>query len=320
MKNARIHLIYLTIIGFWAYQYWTKAQALNEAVGSIEQFDKLLKRNNEVVDKTATMIYYKIEKDAYSYPSPTNKAFFEKTKNFKSVSSSLNTWFEKLKTEFINVSGGFDKTDSTLLANRFSTKTSRQFFSEQKIKEIRDSLARFQDTLMDIAKQYRDEYLKNQYGTIKLLTNEVYWQSLNKLTDADALSRLTYIQNQLALDKIPYLNYVYSIVGYRGLIFDQFKVAIAPNKAALIEGETIKADVYLAAYSSNPGTDVTIFVNNREIPLKDGVSHFERIEKSRGKKTIRAEARVTNPFTCQTISQFGEFEYEVLPKCSRDCH
>ena len=134
MKNARIHLIYLTIIGFWAYQYWTKAQALNEAVGSIEQFDKLLKRNNEVVDKTATMIYYKIEKDAYSYPSPTNKAFFEKTKNFKSVSSSLNTWFEKLKTEFINVSGGFDKTDSTLLANRFSTKTSRQFFSEQKIK------------------------------------------------------------------------------------------------------------------------------------------------------------------------------------------
>ncbi len=44
MKNLRIHVIYLAIIGFWVYQYWTKTQALNEAVGSIEQFDRLLKR------------------------------------------------------------------------------------------------------------------------------------------------------------------------------------------------------------------------------------------------------------------------------------
>ena len=50
MKNARIHFIYLAIIGFLAYQYWTKAQALNEAVGSIEQFDKLIKTDTRLLN------------------------------------------------------------------------------------------------------------------------------------------------------------------------------------------------------------------------------------------------------------------------------
>ena len=50
MKNGRIHLIYLAIIGFLAYQYWTKTEALHHATESIEQLDRLLERNNDAVD------------------------------------------------------------------------------------------------------------------------------------------------------------------------------------------------------------------------------------------------------------------------------
>ena len=150
MKNARIHLIYLAIIGFWAYQYWTKAQALDEAVGSIEQFDKLFKADNEVIGKSSIMIKNEIDKQVKAYPSSTNMSFSEKAINILSVSSSMKFWLEKQVLEFTNLAGGFDKKDSSLLANRLSENASDQFFSNLKIKEIRDSLTRFQLFLNDV--------------------------------------------------------------------------------------------------------------------------------------------------------------------------
>jgi hypothetical protein len=113
MKNGRIHLIYLAIIGFLAYQYWTKAQALNEAVTSIEQFDKLFKSNTEVVGKTAEMIKNAIDQQVRAYPNERNKSFEGKAKNLISASSIMGNWLAKQRMEFINLAGGEDRDDST---------------------------------------------------------------------------------------------------------------------------------------------------------------------------------------------------------------
>ena len=84
-------------------------------------------------------------------------------------------------------------------------------------------------------------------------------------------------------------------------------------------GEKFEVDVYLTSYSSNPGPYVKFFVNNHEVEIKDGVAHFETTEKAIGKKTVRAEASIQNPLTGQITTIIGEFEYEVLPKCSKNC-
>ncbi len=175
MTHLRIHLISIAIIGFLAYQYWTKSQALEEAVRSIEMFDELLKFDNVIVEKSSMVIKHEIDKQFMAYPSPINKSFLDRAINVMLISNSLKFWFEKQKIEFINISGGFNKKDSNLLNNRLSSKTSRQFFTDLKIKEIRDSLTHFQTFLAAINENYKLKELQNQYVSNKLLGDESYW-------------------------------------------------------------------------------------------------------------------------------------------------
>lgn len=315
MTYLRIHLVYLALLGFLTYQYWTKAQALNEAVGSIEQFDKLLQIDNETVDRASKMIFYDVERNVKAYNNTTNQEFLVKAKNLVSSAENINKWLENQKETFINSS----KIDTSVLTNWQSIKSSVAFFSNPKIREIRDSLVHFQDILNDIPNVQALKNLQDNYTVLIPLNDNVYWERFKNKTSSDILAQLTAIQNRILLCKIPYLNYIYGNTGDKELKWDSYKVAIAPQKAVLIEGETFKADIYLASYSSNLGSDVSIMINNQEIPLKDGVSHFEKSETTVGKKIVKAIARIRNPLTGQTITSNGEFEYEVLPKCSRDC-
>jgi hypothetical protein len=321
MKNARIHLIYLAIISFLVYQYWTKTQALDEAVGSIEQFDKLSKVNIKVIDAELIMTKNIIDKQAMAYPTPFAISFQNKMTNSITVLNSVKNWLDKQKLDFTNFSGGFDKKDSSILANLLSLKANRQFFSDVKIKEIRDSLTSFQSVLNNIADKKVLDELQKVYSVPMLLKNENYWRKLKAKTNADVLAQITYIHNQMVLDEVYYLNYLcgYGACGDVEVKFDQFKVAITAQKSALIEGETFKADIYLAQFSSNPGPDVSILVNDKAIPIQDGVAHFENMEQIPGLKTVTATAIVKNPLTGQISHYLGSFEYNVLPKCSRDC-
>ena len=79
-------------------------------------------------------------------------------------------------------------------------------------------------------------------------------------------------------------------------------------------------DTYLAQYSTYSGNDVTFIVNGQILPHPNGVAHFSADNQSVGLKKIKVEALIRNPLTGSTTSQFTELEYEVLPKCSRDCH
>ena len=319
MTHLRIHLIYIAIIAFLAFQYWTKTEALDNAIKSIEQMDKLLKINNEVVDKSATTIFNDIQKNVMAYANNTNIAFLEKAKKAMSVSVSLIKWLDTQKLEIINMSGGFDKTDSTILANRLSTKGSNTFFSNQKIQEIKDSLTHYQHILTDSLDKNALANLQKQFSTFTLVSKDAYWQNLKNGTAANVLAQLTAIQNHIKLDIVPYFYYISNYMQSGGLIFDAFRLAIAPQKAAIIEGEKFKADVYLAQYSSNPGPDVKFFVNNQEVEINQGVGHFEKTQTTIGKKTVKVEAHIQNPLTGQIVTRIGEFEYEVLPKCSKNC-
>lgn len=161
--------------------------------------------------------------------------------------------------------------------------------------------------------------LKELYMTSKLLKDETYWRRLQNLTVSDALTQITAIQNRIHLDLIPYLNYNYSLVGHNSMIFDMYKVAAFPKKVALLEGETVKVDFYLSHYATNPGSNVTFWINNRQLLVNAGVAHFEKPETIVGKKIIKVTARILNPLTGQITTADGEFEYEVLPKCAKNC-
>lgn len=319
MTHLRIHLFYLALLGFLAYQYWTKTQALTEAVSSVEQFDKLLRAND-----LATSWGLKMELNNYdhifkAYRNEYTIALSEKVKNTTSVSDKISQWLDSQREGYIQLAGGFDKNNPDILVKHLETTPSSQFFTQNKISEIRDSLTHFQNLIENVSDSKSLKELHEQYFILKLLQDTHYWEKLRNLTAAEALVQLSALQNKMTLDKMSFLFRTLYSVTFEDIKFDAFHVAIAPQKAVLFEGETFKADIYLAQFTSNPGPNVSIFVNNKELSVKGGVAHFENMEQTFGKKNVRAIVHIKNFWTGQISTTVGEFEYEVLPKCSRDC-
>ena len=125
----------------------------------------------------------------------------------------------------------------------------------------------------------------------------------------------------MKLDEIQFLNYIYDKVSRKFEIRCSFgyKVAIAPKKAVLFEGETFETDIYLVDYYKNYSSMLTFTVENENLPINEGVTHYSKKENSTGLKKINVKATIRNPATGQSTTAIREFEYHVLPKCSQNC-
>lgn len=151
---------------------------------------------------------------------------------------------------------------------------------------------------------------------MKTIQNDTFWKGfmINPSTNFQLL------KNQIKMDELVYLNYFLDKVSGRIEIIERmYHVIIAPKKGVLIEGEKFEADIFLAEYSSNPGTGLSFTFNNQNLPIKDGLASFSRLETTTGLKTLRVNAAKFNSTTGETINVKGEFEYHVLPKCSENC-
>jgi GldM N-terminal domain len=313
MKFIYVHLIYLSIIAFLGYNYWSSVQAFK----AFEQLNAQLNLDYEVMNNTASRIFKDIEKNAYAYRNPENQRNAARSEMAVKTTLNLTAFIDTNKAELIKTNGGLDTSNNHYLINGNSNTS---FFIDAKIKEIKDKLSQFSNNLIDSIDDKRDkEELSKQYNLPKLIANKGYWQLLKTLPVSGALTELSCIQNKIKTDEISFLNYFEMRTGSTIMIFDSYKTAIAPKKAALIEGESFEADIYLAKYSSSPGSNVVIKVNGEPLEIKEGVAHFKSKNQTIGTKTIKAEAIIRNPLTGMTKTTEGSFEYQVLPKCSRDC-
>ena len=129
------------------------------------------------------------------------------------------------------------------------------------------------------------------------------------------------LKNQIQQDVMAYLHYAYMKTGPDiDIRFDAFRVAIAPRQATIIIGGTFEADVYLTNYNSSIYNHYKIASNGIDLPIRDGVAHYAKVQKALGKQTFKAQCFYTHPLTGEKRLYEGSFEYLVLPKCSTDCH
>ena len=133
-----------------------------------------------------------------------------------------------------------------------------------------------------------------------------------------ALAELSFIQNHIKYDEVLLSNYYFNM-GCQDIKFDKFRTVIVPKKTVLFEGENFESDIFLAAYSSNLGRNVVIEVNGERLETYQGLTHFISKNQTIGTKIIKATAIIKHPLTGQTETAESVFEYQVLPKCSRDC-
>jgi hypothetical protein len=310
MKQSYFHLIYLSIIAFLGYNYWSSVQALK----ALPIMNSQLNVNSEAMRNAVEFTCKAIEKGYKQYPNPFNLASFSKSQNAVKIVNDALDFIKKNKSEL--------NLDTINSLNYKLNSPNNSFFTDNKIAEIRNELVQFSNAIIKfISGPKSKQVIENQLTTIKIISNEYYWQSLKYQSLNGVLMQLSFLENQIKLDEITLLNYLYfEQIQKAGesIEFDSYKTAIAPRKAALIEGETFEADIYIAKYASNP-INATITVNGKTLEIKDGVVHFKSKKQSIGVKKIIAESIIKNPWTGNTITTQGSFEYEVLPKCHRDC-
>jgi hypothetical protein len=312
MKQWAIHIFYLTIIAFLSYNYWSSVQAFK----AFEQLNEQLNMDYSALDYSSEIAYRKIYKNCMAYRSFMER-YYNQTTWVKKNADSSASFFKVNKAEFIKINGGFDTSNHLRLVKNIS---SASFLTDAKINEIRNKLTEFSNILIDSISDKKDkESLIKQYDLPQLIADNAYWKSIKNLPANAALAELSLIENKIKTDEIVFLNYQLDRTSDDGWHFDSFKTQIAPKKAVLIEGEIFEADVYVASYSNNLGSNVIIKVNGEPLEIHEGVAHFKSKNQTIGTKTIKAEAIIRNPLTGLTKTTEGSFEYQVLPKCSANC-
>jgi GldM N-terminal domain len=315
MKSTYFHFIYCTIIAFLGYNYWSSVQAFK----AFEHLNKQLNVDYRVLNENNLRIYREFNKLTRAYTTPLMIKFDDKTNKSVVATDSLAYFIDVKKDEFSKISGGLDTSKANSLINGTSNRPSKLFFTDDKINEIKDKLSSFSKMLIDSIENNKDrDIIMKAYSLPKLIADTRYWQLLKTLPASGALAELSCIKNQIQSDETAFLMYYSSRMTGIDMRFDAFKTAIAPKKAVLIEGESFEADIYLAAYSSSP-YNLKVKVNGETLEAKQGVAHFKSKKETVGSKKIIAEASIQNPLTGQTTITQGYFEYQVLPKCSRDC-
>ncbi len=309
MKSIYVHVFYLSIIAFLGYNYWSSVQVFK----AFEHLDRQLRMDYEVIDNGNEMVYQGIDKTVKAYLNTQNLQLLGETVLLRRTIDSTVNFINSNKKQLIDRSNGLDTRHNAFSIN--AIKTTQLFFDEAKINEIKGKLSDYAKLLFDLSK---DDRLKELYNTPKLILDDNYWQSIKNLPVSGVLAELSFIQNHIKYDEILLSNYYFSM-GCQDIKFDRFRTVIAPKKAAIFEGEDFESDIFLAAYSSNLGRNAVIEVDGKRLETYQGLAHFASKNQTVGTKTIKAKTIIKHPLTGQTETTEGSFEYQVLPKCSRDC-
>ena len=289
MKNLWLHGIYLSIIGVLCFQLWSTTAATRLA---FEQVETAFKKDYEALNSNSTALFNSIYKNCMENQSSYNVDNFAKVQDLKK-NSTLNINYIERQISNIEQSKVF------------------------KFEQLKDTLLVFSEILNSFnnGKFSNDTLLRKKYGLKPLIENNSFYKAF----ESNPKAFLRSIANQIKMDEIEYLYYVYQRTTHQDLICGPIvRLAIAPKKAVLINGEKFEADLYLSSYSNNPKL-VTFIVDNQNLSIKDGVAHFSKTDRTVGLKKISAQAIVHNAITGENMTVKSEYEYHVLPKCSKNC-
>jgi hypothetical protein len=276
------------IIGILSFQLWSKTTDNNQ---TLEQIEKILEKNNMLHKQTCDYLKDAIDKNTSTNP---NK-FSEYQLKSVEISSVIKAKMQYLDRTYFNLKQGQNITLNTI---KDSLKILPQLFS---------SITHY---------RYDSLQLAEKYALNRLLYTDIFTNGIKKCLPL----YINVLKNQIQLDAIVGYDFLLDKVsGRMSVPIQKVIIAIFPKKASLIEGEKFEADICLASYSTYPGNGVIITVNNQNLPIKDGIARYTSLTKTTGIKTIKAQASIKNPATGEVTTVNNQYEYQVLPKCSRDC-
>ncbi len=285
MKPIWLHGIYLSIIGVLSFQLWSRAATANAAFAEI---DTIISHGLNVIKDDNGNISSEIEKQIYTNIMKYGM-YKEPTKHIAAVTKNTIDFLTK----------SYENRD----------------FNIENLKKRIEEHSKVMD--ISIPDQKERTLITKQSHIHKLLSSNAFWQSMKTYPSVFT----TILKQQILADETLYLKYFHDKVSGQIEIIcgPLYKIAISPKKAALLEGETFEADIYITKYYSNFNEIVSIVVGKDTLQMKDQISHYEKKERTTGLKMLEAKAILKNRATGEVMSLTSQFEYHVFPKCSESC-
>lgn len=304
-----INLMYLVL---------TALLALNvsaEVMNAFFALDKGLHNSRNIVEKNNDALVTGIDKQAEAYKNPVNEDYKNRAHQAQEITTAFVTYIEDIRSKLFAKAGGPSKKDSTIPKDiRNKDITTKMFINdklgfeiEQKVRETREQLVKLVD---------------NDAPTIASLPLDVEplpagataknWPELKfkQMPVSAVFPILGKIQSDAKSSATAVLNYCAVKVGGTDVKFDAFQPAVTAPKGYVISGDKYEADVFLSAYSTQ-ADNISISVDGSNLPIKDGVAHFETGTSSTGTKTYKVSINVKNPLTQEIKNYAKEFSYEV---------
>jgi hypothetical protein len=288
MKNLLVHGIYLSVIAVLSFLLYDKTKTDDfvflKSSEALASDSKILSYSSENVLRELKRFVQAIPK-YQPYLSISQKIF--------EISDPLNL---KIK--------GF---------------TNQENVSSNEIKLLKTEVKEEYKNIISLISITRDSNELKKRNLLKLLLDDdKFWDKMTAISRQGFINQLEIIQNIRITDKLNILLYFQDKVTSNDIVFDGFRVAIAPQKATIFQGEKMKAEIYIAQFAKS-STNTAISANGKSLIANNGIAHFEEVPTNVGEHIISASITVKSPTTGETETVKGELKYEVLPKCSRDC-
>jgi gliding motility-associated protein GldM len=313
-RQLMINLMYLVL---------TALLALNvsaEVMNAFFALDKGIKNSNDIVDTSNGQVKSAIDEQVKAYNSQINQNYQSAANKAIEIVNGFCDYIKGMNDMLVQNAGGVDPKFSDGRPKDIKNKdvTTRIFVKEGKGAEIEAKIKETRESLLALMTDPKDRAEVEKLISLGVEEIPAGAKSKNwveykfkQMPVAAVVPFFTKLKADAKTSQTAILNQIFKRVGGTDIKFDKFLVAISPNNGYVIEGEKFTADIALAAYSSNPGTGVSITANGAGLPVKEGVAHYETTASGIGKKTLVATASIKNPLTGQTETAKKEFNWEV---------
>lgn len=308
------------------YLVLTAMLALNvsaEIFNAFKLVDKGLTKSNAVLDAGNAPIPDIVAKLAKKKPELAKYA--ERTNPARELSKNFSDEVDVLWEELVEASGGRYPDDDPkypgdLRAKKNKDVTTRILVDGGKGEELKAKILETRTKFME----FIDEEDKATFaGNITLEIDDEAWThskdkkswaayNFKQMPIGAIMPMFTKFKNDAKSTESAVLNYLMGKVGGEDIVLDKFQVVSSPKKTYIIKGDKFETEVFLSASASaSSNTGVSISVNGRSLPVKEGVAKFSETASNTGVRKYEAAITVTNPVTNEKNTYKSSFEYEV---------
>ena len=312
-RQLMINIMYLVL---------TAMLALNvsaEIFNAFKLVDKGLQKSNSVLDSSNEGVPGQIQ--TLAKKKPELKIYGEKAPQVRALSKEFVEYVDGIWTSMAEYYPLDDPKYPGELKNKKNKDiATRMLVTEGMGEELKAKILEYKGKFLNlvdekdragfaskIAMEIDDQSWQNAKG-------KVNWSDYNfrQMPVGALMPMFTKFKNDAKSTEAAILNYYLEKVGGEDIVLDKFQVVSSPDKTYVIQGEQFKTDVFLSASASqSSSTGVSISVNGRKLPVKEGVATYTEGANGTGIKKYNASISVTNPVTNETKTYKKAFEYEV---------